>query len=225
MNDSIQKHIGKALDLVEALRAILPSSSPIDLPSVVVVGSQSAGKSSLIERLSGVQLPQAEKLCTRAALVLQMRRSKETDASPRYWIWSEGGKGKVKKEIEESEIADMVVDLTEDLTGNSVDITDKKIYLRVERPDLYDYTLIDMPGLVYSPSEGQREDISQHVRETVLRVIRPENTLILCVFMVPFFFLFFFFFFFFFFWYLSLQTGGNKSRSTRIASTRCHSRS
>mmetsp|Transcript_35563 Transcript_35563/g.55488 ORF Transcript_35563/g.55488 Transcript_35563/m.55488 type:complete len:130 (-) Transcript_35563:94-483(-) len=60
MDDSIQKHIGEALDLVESLRTILPSSSPLELPSVIVVGCQSAGKSSLIERLSGVALPQVD---------------------------------------------------------------------------------------------------------------------------------------------------------------------
>ena len=184
---SLQQHIGKALDLVEDLRTILPDSSPIELPSVVVLGCQSAGKSSLIERLSGVQLPQAENLCTRAALVLQMRRSKEAGAPPRFWIWSDGEKGNKQEEIKEAEVKTKILKFTEDLTESSMDITKKKIYLKVERPDLHDYTLIDMPGLVYNPMEGQREDIFHHVRDMLLEVIKPENTLILCVFTVSFF--------------------------------------
>ena len=39
--------------------------SDIDLPMIAVVGSQSAGKSSLIESISGITLPRASGTCTR----------------------------------------------------------------------------------------------------------------------------------------------------------------
>lgn len=37
----------------------------MDLPMIAVVGSQSAGKSSLIESISGITLPRAAGTCTR----------------------------------------------------------------------------------------------------------------------------------------------------------------
>jgi len=37
----------------------------LDLPRMVVCGSQSVGKSSLLERLSGVKLPRAAGTCTK----------------------------------------------------------------------------------------------------------------------------------------------------------------
>jgi len=37
----------------------------IDLPQIAVIGSQSAGKSSLIESISGITLPRASGTCTR----------------------------------------------------------------------------------------------------------------------------------------------------------------
>lgn len=37
----------------------------IDLPQIAVVGNQSAGKSSLIESISGITLPRASGTCTR----------------------------------------------------------------------------------------------------------------------------------------------------------------
>ena len=37
----------------------------IDLPQIAVIGSQSAGKSSLIESISGITLPRAAGTCTR----------------------------------------------------------------------------------------------------------------------------------------------------------------
>jgi len=37
----------------------------LDLPQIAVIGSQSAGKSSLIESISGITLPRAAGTCTR----------------------------------------------------------------------------------------------------------------------------------------------------------------
>ena len=37
----------------------------IDLPQIAVIGSQSVGKSSLIEAISGITLPRAAGTCTR----------------------------------------------------------------------------------------------------------------------------------------------------------------
>lgn len=37
----------------------------MDLPVISVIGSQSAGKSSLIESISGIKLPRASGTCTR----------------------------------------------------------------------------------------------------------------------------------------------------------------
>lgn len=42
----------------------------IDLPQIAVIGSQSAGKSSLIESISGITLPRAAGTCTRSAQLL-----------------------------------------------------------------------------------------------------------------------------------------------------------
>ena len=41
----------------------------IDLPQIAVIGSQSAGKSSLIESISGITLPRAAGTCTRYASI------------------------------------------------------------------------------------------------------------------------------------------------------------
>ena len=44
----------------------------IPLPGVVVVGEQSAGKSSLLENISGIQFPRAQNTCTRMPCILTM---------------------------------------------------------------------------------------------------------------------------------------------------------
>lgn len=56
MGADYKAHIRPMLDLVDNLRE-LGIDHDISLPSIVVVGDQSAGKSSVLEALSGVQLP------------------------------------------------------------------------------------------------------------------------------------------------------------------------
>lgn len=64
------------IPLVNKLQDIfaqLGSASTIDLPQVAVVGSQSSGKSSVLEALVGRDfLPRGQDICTRRPLVLQL---------------------------------------------------------------------------------------------------------------------------------------------------------
>ena len=43
----------------------LSVQTDMDLPQIAVIGAQSAGKSSLIESISGITLPRAAGTCTR----------------------------------------------------------------------------------------------------------------------------------------------------------------
>ena len=47
-------------------------SNDIDVPQITVVGQQSAGKSSLIEAMSGVPFPRDKGTCTRFAHVASL---------------------------------------------------------------------------------------------------------------------------------------------------------
>lgn len=58
--------------------SLVGSQSTIDLPQVAVVGSQSSGKSSVLESLVGRDfLPRGNDICTRRPLVLQLVRTKK----------------------------------------------------------------------------------------------------------------------------------------------------
>src|SRR5450755_2573855 len=46
--------------------------SDVPLPKICVVGDQSAGKSSLVETLSGIKVPRAEGCCTRCPLEVNL---------------------------------------------------------------------------------------------------------------------------------------------------------
>ena len=68
------------LDAVDQLRGLL-ANEPIRLPSIVVVGDQSSGKSSVLEALSGVSLPRGQSITTRCPLILRLVNLTEGEES------------------------------------------------------------------------------------------------------------------------------------------------
>ncbi|KAH9032594.1 P-loop containing nucleoside triphosphate hydrolase protein [Lactarius pseudohatsudake] len=66
----------RMLDAVNRLRAT-GAQLDLDIPIIAVLGSQSAGKSSLIEAISGITLPRASGTCTRCPTECQLSHSSE----------------------------------------------------------------------------------------------------------------------------------------------------
>ncbi|PWW77924.1 P-loop containing nucleoside triphosphate hydrolase protein [Tuber magnatum] len=66
------------VDLVNRLRASGIEDLGLPLPRIAVVGNQSAGKSSLIEAISGIKVPRYTGTCTRCPLEINLRESSLT---------------------------------------------------------------------------------------------------------------------------------------------------
>lgn len=68
-------HDRKMIALITKLRA-LGAEADIDLPKIAVIGNQSAGKSSLVEAISGITVPRAPgKACTRCPMECRLSNS------------------------------------------------------------------------------------------------------------------------------------------------------
>ncbi|CAG8828743.1 18910_t:CDS:2, partial [Dentiscutata erythropus] len=59
------------INILNDLRRI-GAHSAVDLPTIVFCGNQSAGKSSLLEAISSVQLPRSDGTCTRCVMELRL---------------------------------------------------------------------------------------------------------------------------------------------------------
>eukprot|EP00979_Chaetoceros_neogracilis_P014852 scaffold4946_cov254-Chaetoceros_neogracile.AAC.1 len=69
--------IDKAHELLEHDRNLAKK-----VPSCVVVGMQSVGKSAVLSRISGISFPQDSEVCTRVAIELRLRRGQAQDKQP-----------------------------------------------------------------------------------------------------------------------------------------------
>uniref|UniRef100_A0A5K0WZ76 Dynamin-type G domain-containing protein n=1 Tax=Nymphaea colorata TaxID=210225 RepID=A0A5K0WZ76_9MAGN len=115
----------------------------IQLRTIVVVGDQSSGKSSVLESLAGVSLPRGQGICTRVPLIM-MRLQNHQQEDPELTLEYQG---KFVRSSEE-DIADIVV-ATEEVTGDgkSISNTPTPLTLVVRKRGMPHLTMIDLPGI------------------------------------------------------------------------------
>ncbi|XP_044267116.1 dynamin-1-like protein isoform X1 [Tribolium madens] len=165
-------------------------SDAIQLPQIVVLGSQSSGKSSVIESLVGKSfLPRGTGIVTRVPLVLQLVYCPKDDREHRAAIdgtmeVEEWGvflhcKNKVFKDFEE--IRQEIENETNKIAGSNKGICAEPINLKIYSTKVVNLTLVDLPGITKVPVGDQPPDIEQQIRELVLKYIANPNSIILAV--------------------------------------------
>lgn len=149
----------------------------LNLPQIAVVGSQSSGKSSVLENIVGKDfLPRGSGIVTRCPLVLQLVQLPKT----REEEWGEFHHKPGKKFSDFSEIRREIELRTCELAGE-VAITDRPISLKIYSPHVLTLTLVDLPGLVMNAVGDQPKDIDRQIKDMVTKYVTPANTIILAV--------------------------------------------
>ncbi|XP_020590612.1 dynamin-related protein 3A-like isoform X2 [Phalaenopsis equestris] len=165
--------------------AQLGSSSTIDLPQVAVgVGSQSSGKSSVLEALVGRDfLPRGSDICTRRPLVLQLVHFARRPDAPAGEMeeWGEFLHIPGKRFYDFSEIRREIQAETDREAGGNKGVSDKQIRLKIFSPNVLNITLVDLPGITKVPVGDQPSDIEARIRTMILSYIKHETCIILAV--------------------------------------------
>ncbi|OHT04964.1 Dynamin central region family protein [Tritrichomonas foetus] len=150
----------------------------IALPQIVVVGSQSSGKSSVLESLVQKDfLPRGSGIVTRRPLILQLIHSEPTDKPAEY---AEFLHQPDRRYTNFNEVSQEIVDETVRLCGEN-GISDVPINLKVHSPTVLNLTLVDLPGLTKVATEGQPQDLPKLIHNMVLKFVTPKNSIILSV--------------------------------------------
>ncbi|KAJ1965537.1 vacuolar protein sorting-associated protein 1 [Dispira parvispora] len=179
--------------------------NPVDLPQIVVIGSQSSGKSSVLENIVGRDfLPRGTGIVTRRPLVLQLinrpaskkpeeEKSSKSEDSPKSEDSDKSDKNENPDEWGEflhkpgvkfydfNKIREEIQHETDAKTGRNAGISPVPINLRIFSPNVLTLTLVDLPGMTKVPVGDQPKDIEKQIRDMVGKYIIKPNAIILSV--------------------------------------------
>ncbi|XP_028783179.1 dynamin-related protein 4C-like [Neltuma alba] len=175
MQSFYNEKIRPILDAVENLRRLNITKEGIQLPSIVVVGDQSSGKSSVLESLAGISLPRGQGICTRVPLIMRL----QNHPLPEPELVLEYDNTTVS--TDEENVSDAINAATEELAGKSKGICNTPLTLVVKKNGVPDLTMVDLPGITRVPVHGQPENIYDQIKDIIMEYIKPEETIILNV--------------------------------------------
>ena len=120
------------------------------MPRIAVLGTQSSGKSSVLESIVGLDfLPRGSGVVTRRPLELRLNHQ-----PPGVTPWAVFEEVPGKKFTNFNEVRKTIDRVTDEIAGKSKNIIDKPIILNVYSHTCPDLTLIDLPGITRIPLAG-----------------------------------------------------------------------
>jgi GTP-binding protein EngB required for normal cell division len=167
------------LDLIETVRSELKTDE-IEVPGIVVAGSQSSGKSSVLESLSGIQLPSGQKITTRVPLILRIEMNKSPDLKPYVLISTEANLENAEK-ITLDQTAFKIAEYTKKIAGDKLTVEDTPLHMKVVQNEIPSMTLIDLPGITHMSVNDVQSNIYEETLNLVKKYIANEHIIILCV--------------------------------------------
>ncbi|XP_030023595.2 dynamin-1-like protein isoform X7 [Manduca sexta] len=162
----------------------------IQLPQIIVLGTQSSGKSSVIESLVGRSfLPRGPGIVTRRPLILQLvytpKDSKEHRSAEEGTInleeWGKFLHTKDKIYTDFDQIRQEIERETDRMAGSNKGICPEAINLKIYSTKVVNLTLVDLPGITKVPIGDQPEDIENQIRNLIIKYIANPNSIILAV--------------------------------------------
>ncbi|KAB5588706.1 Myxovirus resistance protein [Ceratobasidium theobromae] len=193
------------LDLINRLQAI-GLGAELQLPQIACIGSQSVGKSSLIESISGVALPRASGTCTRCPIECRLKRT-EGDWTATVYLRFESGKSgymgktnetqfgsqmtdrmEVQERIRRAQLAilnptaDPTMFLHADIDAefhSSRSFSQNCVIVVLSGQDLSDLNFVDLPGLISNVVNDKNIGDIELVKELVTSYISQPSCLIL----------------------------------------------
>ena len=175
-NDNVLfKKLRKLINLIDQLRDC-GVNEYIKLPRICSLGTQSSGKSSVLESIVGLDfLPRGDGVVTRRPLELRLNHINSGEP----WAIFEERKG--TKFTDFIKVRETIEALTDEVCKTNKNIVDKPIVLNVYSKTCPDLTLVDLPGVTRVPIGDQPQNIEQITKDMCRRYAEDPLTIILCV--------------------------------------------
>ncbi|KAF9428969.1 dynamin-like GTPase mgm1 [Podila epigama] len=162
----------KLIEVRNVLKSI-DHNDTLKLPSIVVIGSQSSGKSSVLEAIVGHEfLPKGANMVTRRPIELTLIHTPHSKEE--YGEFPSLGLGKVHdfKRVQQT-LKDLNMAVPE-----SECVSSKPIELRIYSPNVPDLTLIDLPGFIQITSKNQPITLKEKISELCEKYIQEPNIIL-----------------------------------------------
>ena len=169
------KKLRKLITLIDQLRDC-GVQEYIKLPRIASLGTQSSGKSSVLESIVGLDfLPRGDGVVTRRPLELRLCHINSGEP----YAYFEERKG--VKFTDFAKVRETIELLTDEVCKEEKNIVDKPIVLNVYSQTCPDLTLIDLPGVTRVPVGKQPKNIEEITKNMARRYCEDPLTIILCV--------------------------------------------
>lgn len=152
----------------------------VAVPRIVVVGTQSSGKSSLLNRMLRMPLlPVGSAMVTRTPIDIEMRCCADEDAES-----IRVGVGLDLREVSRAQVSRAVEAATREAAGEGMGISDTPVVVRARLRGIPDLNLTDLPGLTLTAltDRGQPADIKEQLVELARSYCVLDHTTVLGVF-------------------------------------------
>ena len=175
MDNSYNDNMKPYLDLAEDLSKYLKGTD-IKIPIIVICGMQSHGKSSTLESITHISLPQGDGTKTICPIKISLRNANEEDEEyARVKYVSQNDESYEKISIDE--IQEKVDAFQEKVKKNTSkkQLYDKVIQVEVNKKNVPNLTLYDLPGINFD------KDIQQKSMDINKRFLNKEEATVLLV--------------------------------------------
>jgi len=161
------------IEVRNILKTVNQNCSALQLPSIVVIGSQSSGKSSVLEAIVGHEfLPKGNNMVTRRPIELTLVHT--PNAEEEYGEFPEIG---INNVTDFTQIQRTLSDLNMSVSESECISTDP-IELKIYSPTVPDLTLIDLPGYIQVINRKQPPILKRKIVELCDRYIVEPNIIL-----------------------------------------------
>lgn len=172
-NDDILNLTKQMIEIRNLLMTVDSRSDSLKLPSIVVIGSQSSGKSSVLESIVGQEfLPKGSNMVTRRPIELTLINSPnsalETAEFPALKIFNITDFNQVQKTLYD---LNMAVPINECISSDPIQIT-------IKSPKVPDLSLVDLPGYIQIEAADQPIELKQKIRSVCDKYLENPNIIL-----------------------------------------------
>jgi hypothetical protein len=169
--------------------ASLPVLEKLDLksPKIIVIGNESHGKSTLLERIIGLPLfPKEKGICTRCVIRVHLRRCTadaplavaEITTKRKINLFSSSTESPVIFTAFDN-IREKIQETMTELVAHDVQkrmiLDDYEIIVKIRLPNCVNLDILDVPGLVTTTPAGVIQNLPQVTQNLALRILQQEK--------------------------------------------------